>query len=342
MCATALVVYVAWYVWSRKLAFECSPVLRPLFTLVSFLLRALGPLLSVHYRIIFHDSFLRMKRMGWPYYNQTAQAPQSIFSWHPHSALTVLPFTFWQSSEVFGRNVYVGVAAQLYKIPALREILMIGNCRIANESVLSKLLDTGSSIMMQPGGVYEQIRFTDEHETAYFSSNLGFIRMAVRSGVPVVPVYSFGENQLYKVRPDRRRVSSWLTSLGVPTPAASGKFGLPAGLFCLPGKPVVVVGKAIPVKKILSRGEAEDAEVSRVFKVYLQAIRGMWRDHSHHLPASIAVKGLRMVYRAPKEGKEVISDVEENDADLLAAFQCKCCDGGRKFVVDETTTKSQR
>lgn len=233
-----------------------------------------------------------------------------------------MPFTLWQPSEVFGRDIFIGVARQLYFIPILREILMIGNCRIADDGVVNDILEQGNSIMMQPGGVYEQVRFTDDHEIAYFSANLGFLRKAIKYGVPVIPTYSFGENQLYKSRPERRKISAFISRLGLPTPAASGKFGLPAGLLCLPGKPVLVVGAAISTER-LGPEEDENAAVCRVFEAYLAALRSLWRSHSHHLPRHVAAKGLRCVYRSGHQG-DVTSDADHSDRQLVEAFAARC------------------
>jgi len=321
----AFIAYVLWYVWSKRYARAAHRVLRPLFPWISFLLKSLGPLLGVSYKVVLHESYTKGKNHGWPYYNETIdpqQSPQCVFTWHPHSALTVMPFTLWQPSEVFGREVFIGVSRVLYYLPILREILMVGNCRIADDRVLDQILESGNCLMMQPGGVYEQVHFTDEHEIAYFSANLGFLRKAVKHGLPVVPSYSFGENQLYKGRPDRRKISNFLSRMGLPTPAAAGKFGLPAGLLCLPGKPVLYVGTAISTER-LSPEEDEDAVVCRVFKMYLAAVRTLWRSGCSHLPTHVAAKGLRFIYRSRDEGN-LISDSDQDDVCLVEAFSRRC------------------
>jgi len=306
-----LAAYLIWYMWSHRYARAAKRVLKPFYTLTSYLLKSLGPLLGVSYSVVLHESHPRGDRQGWPYYNETARASQCVFTWHPHSALTVMPFTLFQPSEVFGRDVFIGVARPLYFIPILREILMVGNCRIADDHVVNRILEEGHSLMMQPGGVHEQVRFTDNHEIAYFSANLGFLRKAVRYGMPIIPTYSFGENQLYKSRPERRKISAFLSRLG-----------LPAGLFCLPGKPLLVVGAAISSER-LSPDEDEDAAVSRVFEMYLAALRSLWRSHSGHLPRCVAEKGLRFVYRSGGQG-DVMSDADHSDVQLIEAFAARC------------------
>jgi len=319
----SLALYGLWFFWSHHYARVTKRVLQPLYSLVSFGLKASSVVFGVKYEVVLHESHAKHDKQGWPFYNDTARASQSLFTWHPHSALTVMPFTLWQPSEVFGRDIFIGVAKPLYFVPILREILMVGNCRLADDRVLDKILESGSSLMLQPGGVYEQIRFRDDHEITYFNGNLGFLRKAVKHGVPVVPSYAFGENQLYKYRPGRVRVSAFFSRLGLPTPAASGLFGLPAGLNPHPGKPKLVVGAAINTKCHAQEGD-EDVAVCHIFEAYLAALRSIWDSHHGHLPTTVADKGLRFVYRSGGEQGDVSSDQATDDQKLVAAFANRC------------------
>ena len=44
-----------------------------------------------------------------------------------------------------------------------------------------------------------------DSETIYVQKGLGFIRIAMHSGTPIVPCYSFGENQIFAGRRARCR-----------------------------------------------------------------------------------------------------------------------------------------
>jgi len=326
-----LALYGLWYLWSHQYARTTKRVLQHLYWVTGLFLRYLGGCFGVTYTVILHESHARHDKQGYPHYNDTARTSQSLFTWHPHSALTVMPFTLWQPSEVFGRDVFIGVARPLYFIPILREILMVGNCRIADDHVLDDILESGSSLMIQPGGVYEQVRFRDDREIAYFNSNLGFLRKAVKHGIPVVPSYSFGENQLFKYRPERVRVSAFLSRLGLPTSPASGLFGLPAGLNPFPGKPKLVVGGAISINCLAQEGD-EDTAVCRVFEAYLASLRSIWQSHHGHLPTAVGEKGLRFVYRLGGGQGDVFSDKAADDQKLVAAFASRC--RARKEAAD--------
>ena len=51
---------------------------------------------------------------------------------------------------------------------------------------------------MMPGGTKEQMSFRADKEIAYFTRKRGFIRIAMSRGIPLVPGYIFGENQIFR------------------------------------------------------------------------------------------------------------------------------------------------
>merc|ERR1719310_2498494 len=73
---------------------------------------------------------------------------------------------------------------------------------------MSKVLSEGKCVALQPGGIHEQVNTNFNKETVYFPGRLGFVRMAIKHGVPLLPIYCFGENQLFQT-------SDWMTKLNV-------------------------------------------------------------------------------------------------------------------------------
>ena len=104
-----------------------------------------------------------------------------------------------------------GIADVLFSIPIIRELLLFSNARSANPKVMGECAQNGLSLALNPGGVHEQLQYRNDREEAYFPNNLGFIRIALRHGVPLVPVYFFGENQIFKSFGEGgTRFSKWL------------------------------------------------------------------------------------------------------------------------------------
>ena len=85
------------------------------------------------------------------------------------------------------RQMMCGIADVLFSIPIIRELLLFSNARSANPKVMGECAQNGLSLALNPGGVHEQLQYRNDREEAYFPNNLGFIRIALRHGVPLVP-----------------------------------------------------------------------------------------------------------------------------------------------------------
>ncbi len=88
-------------------------------------------------------------------------------------------------------------ASILFKIAIVREIALWTGCIDASRKIAEKALDQHKSLVVLPGGEAEQIRTTYGKEKVYLSNRKGFIKLAMRKGVPVVPMYVFGSSDAY-------------------------------------------------------------------------------------------------------------------------------------------------
>jgi len=63
-------------------------------------------------------------------------------------------------------------------------------------------LHSGNVVVVFPGGDYDACRPTSEQNVIDFNGRTGYVRTAIETGVPIVPVVSIGgqENQLYLTR----------------------------------------------------------------------------------------------------------------------------------------------
>lgn len=59
------------------------------------------------------------------------------------------------------------------------------------------MLTSGKSIVILVGGIAEQMLAERGDHTIYVKKRKGHIRLALEYGIPIVPGYAFGENDLY-------------------------------------------------------------------------------------------------------------------------------------------------
>eukprot|EP00466_Bigelowiella_natans_P005494 jgi/Bigna1/90599/estExt_fgenesh1_pg.C_740038 len=156
---------------------------------------------------------------------------QYMIVWHPHGAFATIPVAHASYPAALGWfpfRYHALIADVLFELPIIREMLMIMGAKRVNRANVRRLLEAGHNIAIQPGGIYEQLRTDPKQEKAFFPPKLGFIRQAIRAGVPMLPAYLFGENQIFTVSATGRSIGQWLhRNVGVPILAATGFLGIP-------------------------------------------------------------------------------------------------------------------
>ncbi|KAJ1624323.1 diacylglycerol acyltransferase-domain-containing protein [Pavlovales sp. CCMP2436] len=224
-------------------------------------------------------------------------AQQYMVVWHPHGAFTYSALCYGGLLSLLRQPVrwYTGVASILFKVPLLRQILLLLNARRCDASVLRALLAEGHSVGLQPGGIAEQLRTTHMQEQAFFPPNLSFLRLALEHGTPLLPVYIFGENQLFRTTPTLQRFARRIFALsGIPAVVPLGRWGLP---WLIPRPTNVLIAFGQPVYAGPPQ-EPTDAAVEEVFTRYSAELNRLFEEHKDaRLPSEIAARGLTIVRR---------------------------------------------
>jgi len=233
---------------------------------------------------------------------------QFICVWHPHGVLTITAvffISYWSATDypagVRGKSFCV-VAPLLLRIPGLAEFLLLCHARSADSRTFSSLLSSGASVAVQPGGLQEQVRTDEKQERVLFSKRLGFIRMALKHDVPLVPMYAFGENQLYRTPAWVQGINSWFyRKLHIGNLLVLGLCGIPACplLPCpwlLPGfrkKLNLRIGRPIDVGP--RDDDPSDERVKEAFDKYIVGLRELFDTHKDTcLEPEVAARGLEV------------------------------------------------
>ena len=107
----------------------------------------------------------------------------------------------YNDPRLVNMNARFAGASIVFCVPLIRELILLMGVRDASRRTLRHLLSTGHSVGVQPGGIHEMLHSDSSQEALYFQRGLGFVRLAMEFGRPLLPCYSFGENQLVRHSP---------------------------------------------------------------------------------------------------------------------------------------------
>lgn len=187
---------------------------------------------------------------------------QYMFSFHPHGVFPgtsmVAPKTeIWEKAVGSCKEHFVSThcADIVFNVPLMREFPMcLGAMSVGRRGIESSLRQ-GNSPLIVTGGQAEMLltRMTD-YEMHVVCHHTGFIRMAIKNRVPLVPVISYSESNILDNVHCIRLQRWFLKRIAFPFPT------LPIGRWYLPlptTKPVtIVVGQ--PISPLPGRDNPED------------------------------------------------------------------------------------
>lgn len=130
------------------------------------------------------------------------ESKQRIYIWHPHGLFSVSVFfhllsPFTEFPERL-RPMYTVVLSTLAKIPGLGQLYRILNLIPSNKCDISKGLSEKKSLSIVLGGVREMLYVKKNKLILNIKEKKGIFRLALEYGIPLVPVISYGENELYE------------------------------------------------------------------------------------------------------------------------------------------------
>lgn len=128
-----------------------------------------------------------------------------------------------------GRHVRFLGERNLWRIPVLREVLDALGALPGEPEAATELLRRGELVGVYPGGIEDSWKLTTTQKyRLQWGTRAGFARVAIRAGVPIVPVAASGIDEMYDVV--AREPFLGRTLLGSPRydfPIALGVMGTP-------------------------------------------------------------------------------------------------------------------
>jgi len=217
-----------------------------------------------------------------------------IFGAHPHG---IIGMSVWANffndysgfQELFpGVSLRIGTLATNFKLPFTREYYLALGLVDVNRSTILSLLSKHHSVMIIVGGAAESLYARPGSAELVLQSRKGFVKIALQTGSSLVPVYSFGENDLYDQLPNPegsvvRKIQEWQkNTLGWTTPFFNGRGVWNYNFGLLPHRrPITtVVGAPIDVPKI---EKPTDEEVDEYHQKYLDSLKVLFDEWKEKL-----------------------------------------------------------
>lgn len=177
---------------------------------------------------------------------------QVIFSIEPHDVLPISMCTFHDYLGYFPglKGTLACLTSMCFVVPLMRQMYTWTSATTVDKKNIQSIMKKGYSPVICPGGMQEVFLMETPDECVLFLKNRGgIVKLALQSGVPIVPSFAFGQRGAYRFWIPR---STFLKTIG-------RKIGfLPMIFFGLANLPLsqpspcplsVVVGAPIPVEK---------------------------------------------------------------------------------------------
>jgi 1-acyl-sn-glycerol-3-phosphate acyltransferase len=95
----------------------------------------------------------------------------------------------------------------LFRIPGAGRLLSVMGGVPAAPGTAETLLGRGATVLVYPGGDVDAFKPYPERYQVKFGGRSGFVRLALRTGVPIVPVVSVGAHEGFRVLTDGRAIA---------------------------------------------------------------------------------------------------------------------------------------
>jgi len=126
-----------------------------------------------------------------------------IMALQPHGVISFCSLCCWVNAPPQLRGLQTAVASVLLKTPILKNVMGIYGLTAASSGNVRKILQNGKGIkgciVIYIGGIAELFKTCKEEERLYLQKRKGFIKIALRENVDVIPVYLFGNTSVLSV-----------------------------------------------------------------------------------------------------------------------------------------------
>lgn len=224
-----------------------------------------------------------------------------LAGFHPHGVLAAGAFLNLCTESTSFPEIFPGIRPYLmmltvwFRAPFFRDYIMSGGLVTSDKESAAHILsrkDGGNLLGVIVGGAQEALNARPGAYKLLLRNRKGFVRLALMHGADLVPIFSFGENDLYDQVANSP--GSWLRSIqnrlqkimGISLPLFHGRgiFQYNFGLLPYRRPITTVVGKPIRVQKIQNPSQEE---VDKLHQHYIKELCDLFEAHKlkYNVPA---------------------------------------------------------
>jgi len=215
-----------------------------------------------------------------------------LFGYHPHGIIGMGAMANFATDSTGFSQQFPGISPHLltlssnFRIPIYRDILLaLGICSVSKKSCASILnAGAGQAITIVVGGAAESLRARPGTNDLTLKRRLGFIKVAIQYGADLVPVFSFGENDIYHQMPNEKGTALYeaqkkfqnVFGFTLPLFHGRGLLNYNFGLMPYRRKIVSVIGRPIHVVK---NDKPTKEELEAVQSLYIDELFRIWEEY---------------------------------------------------------------
>jgi 1-acyl-sn-glycerol-3-phosphate acyltransferase len=156
------------------------------------------------------DRYFRMEMKGW---ERLPEPPALLIGVHASGMLPIDAYAFayqWTRHFPHSRPLHGTAHDFLMALPGLGHYLRAMGVVPAGRESVTAALERGHDVIVYPGGDLDSLRPWTKRDKVVLAGRKGFVRQAIRSGVPIVPVATTGGADTMPVITDGRRLAKLL------------------------------------------------------------------------------------------------------------------------------------
>jgi len=218
-----------------------------------------------------------------------------IFGYHPQGIISIGAFTSFGTEALNVSQLFPGIDIRVCTLPAQfwtpfwREMILAMGLRSSSfTSCVSGIHNgPGSSILLVIGGAQESLYSKPGTADLCLLKRKGFVKVALTTGASLVPVFGFGETDLWNQLPNPegsvlRKFQDLMKQLITFTfPLINGRGIFQYGWGLMPQRrPIhVVVGRPVDIPYAYSPSDITPELIDKYHKEYVNALTELYNQH---------------------------------------------------------------